>query len=725
MGMCAATAMMLMLGVTTAPALPDLPQEPPRVAPTDWLVAAPATKAGAFRGAHPQEVVVSNGLIRRAWRIAPNGATVAFDNLMTGASVIRGVKPEAVVELDGTRYDVGGLQGQPDYAYLRPEWLDALTAAPDAFQCVAVETGKTVERFPWKRVRHAADMPWPPPGVSVTLHYVAPAGKLPGVTVLVHYELYDGLPALSKWITVKNEGLKPVQLNAFISEILAAVEQDSSVDSPDVWSYPNIHVESDLGNASDTPGGARRTVYWVSDPQYTTQVNYTRTSPVMLECRLPQGPDVTIEPGGTFESFRTFELVFDSTERERKGLALRKMYRALAPWVTENPIMLHIRNAEPNAVRLALDQCAEVGAEMAILSFGSGFDMENEDPAYVAQIKELVDYAHAKGVQLGGYSLLASRKISDADDVIDKETGKPGHAIFGNSPCLGSAWGREYMRKLRTFIEKTGMELLEHDGSYAGDTCASTTHPGHKGYNDSQWEQWKVISDFYHWCRARGVFLNVPDWYMLSGSNKTAMGYREDNWSLPRDRQIILGRQNIFDGTWRKPPTMGWMFVPLVQYHGGGEAATLEPLSEHLDAYSAHLAQNLGAGVQACYRGPRWYDTDATKAVVVEWIDFFKRHRDILESDVIHVRRADGRDLDVLLHANPQGKPCGLAMVFNPLDYPVNEEITLPLYFTGKTDTAVIREKDGQVRECKLERNYSVKVAVDVPARGNTWLIVE
>jgi hypothetical protein len=62
--------------------------------------------------------------------------------------------------------------------------------------------------------------------------------------------------------------------------------------------------------------------------------------------------------------------------------------------------------------------------------------------------------------------------------------------------------------------------------------------------------------------------------------------------------------------------------VPLVEYHGGGEAATLEPLSEHLDAYEGHLAQNLGAGVQACYRGPRLYDTEETKAVVKRWVDF-------------------------------------------------------------------------------------------------------
>ncbi|MDX9973857.1 MAG: alpha-galactosidase [FCB group bacterium] len=708
-------------------AIPDLPSldSAPAAVEGDWLVTPPSVKAQVYRDSANGEIRMSNGLIRRVWRVTPNAATVAYDNLMTDASVIRGVKPEAVVEIDGERFDVGGLVGQPDYAYLKPEWLAALTADPKAFRCTGVEAGKTVERFPWKRVRHADDLPWPPPGASATFQYQPPEGKLPGVTVSVHYEMYDGIPVLAKWVSVQNGGDKPIQLNTFISEILAAVESESSVDSPPQWQYPNIHIESDFGFGGLEPAVPRQTVYWVADPQYTSQVNYLRQSPVQLECRLPMGPDVSIASGETFETFRTFELIYDSTERERKGLAVRKMYRTLAPWVTENPIMLHIRQADPEAVRLALDQCAEVGAEMAILSFGSGFDMENEDPAYIAQIKSLVDYAHAKGIQLGGYSLLASRRIDDENDAINPATGKPGKAIFGDSPCLGSRWGQDYFRKIKRFIEQTGLDLLEHDGSYPGDRCASTSHPGHKGLNDSLYTQYQTIADLYHWCRARGVFLNVPDWYMLSGSNKTGMGYREVNWSLPRERQLILGRQNIFDGTWRKPPTMGWMFVPLVEYQGGGAEATIEPLSEHLDAYGAQLAQNFGAGVQACYRGPRWYDTDETKALVKGWIDFFKKYRVILESDIIHVRRPDGRDLDCILHVNPQSSPHGLAMVYNPLDHPVSKTLTLPLYYTGLKDTARIREKEGAAKEYPIDRRFNVSIPVEVPAHGNTWLVVE
>ena len=40
------------------------------------------------------------------------------------------------------------------------------------------------------------------------------------------------------------------------------------------------------------------------------------------------------------------------------------------------------------------------------------------------------------------------------------------------------------------------------------------------------------------------------------------MGYVETNWSLPRAYQEIIERQNIYDGTWQKTPSMGFMFVP-------------------------------------------------------------------------------------------------------------------------------------------------------------------
>src|SRR5512136_1659068 len=158
------------------------------------------------------------------------------------------------------------------------------------------------------------------------------------------------------------------------------------------------------------------------------------------------------------------------------------------------------------------------------------------------------------------------------------------------------------------------------------------------------------------------------------------MGYRESNWSLPREFQEIIERQNIFDGTWDKTPGMGWMFVPLTEYQGGGAAATIEPLKDHLPHYETRLANLFGAGVIACYRGPRLYDTDETKAEVKCWVDSYKQHCAILNSDLIHLRRADGRDWDGWLHVSPSLKERGLAMIYNPLDQEITRTISLPLY---------------------------------------------
>ncbi|MBN2506596.1 MAG: alpha-galactosidase [Verrucomicrobia bacterium] len=701
----------------------------------DWLVDPVPFAATILTNTDRHTVELNNGLVRRVFRLQPNAATIAFDNLMTGAALLRSVRPEARVELNGVSHEVGGLAGQPIHNYLDASWLNRLKANPAAFRCTGHHTGRTRARFAWKPRRQwmTQDMPWPPPGVSLTLSFEAPPdlarGNTPGrpapatsglVTVDVHYELFDGLPLLTKWIVLRNGGAQPLRLNSFTSEILAAVEPESNVDPTDHWEPMPIHVESDYAFGGMSTESRAQSVRWLPDPLYTSQVNYDLKTPCLLECRPSLGPDQILAPGGRFESFRVFELVHDSTERERRGLALRRFYRTVAPWVTENPVLMHVRSAQPDAVRLAIDQCAEVGFEMVIMTFGSGFNFESRDPKYQDRIKELADYGRSKGIALGGYSLLASRSAATP---ADNTQGVP--ARFGVMPCLGATWGQHYLAQLQHFIRHAGLAVLEHDGSYPGDRCAATNHPGHRGLDDSQWAQWKAITGFYQWCRARGVYLNVPDFYFLAGSSKTGMGYREVNWSLPREYQEIIERQNIFDGTWDKTPGMGWMFVPLTEYHGGGPAATIEPLNDHLPHYETRLASLFGAGVIACYRGPRLYDTDATKAVVKRWVDFYRRHRPILNSDLVHLRRADGRDWDGWLHVNPALRERGLAMIYNPLREPITRTLSLPLYYTGLTETARIRVGDAPPCHVALTRNHHATVTVTVPAQDRVAILVE
>ena len=904
----------------------------------DWLREAVNAPARLYQTPEGY-LVFTNGLVSRTFTLAPNVASVGLDELTTNTGFLRSIRPEAEVTINGQRFEVGGLEGQPVHNYLLKEWIGNLTSKPTAFQFNSYRLEPTKPRFGWMKKMSwmPKDMPWPTPGkeliftyrltnealealarrseldeqrpviytdefktlanswkvtasaaharnsfvnegkvgeimalentsvvaersfakgTKVTMLAVTPGtdlskswgpglawvfanrtvklnvrggdkrigffdgktehlsinygnastiwlrleikgdkvlasastdgkktwtpvgsckiakgelpqkvrigkmdakggktdfaqkgnaqrsrlesfsmlGELPqasqsqaidqwaylkDVEVEVHYELYDNMPVFSKWITVNNHSDRTINIDSFKSELLAATEPESAVDERNRWLYPNITLDTDYNFA----GMSEEYIYhssleWKQDPLYKTQVNFERTMPCLLEVAPKLGPDQQVAPGDSFASYRVWELLNDSWDRERKTLAYRRMMRSIAPWVTENPILMHVRSSDSESVKKAIDQCAEVGFEMVIMTFWSGFDAEDESPENLARMKELADYARSKGIALGGYSLLASRHIDKENDVLLPE-GQ--HARFGSSPCVESVWGQNYMRKLYQLFKSTGLNVFEHDGSYAGDVCHSTSHPGHKGLNDSQWNQFRSVAGFYHWCRENGIYLNVPDLYFLNGSNKVGMGYREANWSLPREQQEIVERQNIFDGTWSKTPSMGWMFVPLVEYQGGGEAATIEPLKDHLPHYGQRLANLFGAGVQACYRGPQLYDSPQTKALVSRWVNFYKRHRQVLDSDIIHIRRPDGRDYDAILHVNPLGTEKGLLMVYNPLNEPIKRRLKINLYYTGLTGSAMVSEQDGAAKPISIDSNNNAVFEVSIPAKSQTW----
>ena len=921
----------------------------------DWLIDNSSYRAGVYRNATNNELVLTNGLIRRVFRISPNAATVALDNLYSGETFLRAVRPEAILQLNGVKYEVGGLKGQPNHAYLASEWIDELKSDPLSLEFTGFEVMEVQERFPWKQVRHCApDVQWPPKGIGLRMDYKLPArvsvktlladgvqssdlgrrllisddllswngrwqlhvskshprssfsnegkdGEIytpmnscvyaetdlprgtriveadfeagtdlsraygPGIalvwadrtvklnlspggdgynpymtiayyngkkwvrrfenagkfdssisytlrirveegeicldikprggewrnlgilkqekalgeplkvrigkmdaqggnqddakvgdlvrttvrnfraysavepeilaaservqqsirdlTVSVHYELYDGIPAYAKWVTIRNEGSQAVTINRFTSEILAAVEYTSRVEERGVYyPVPNLHVETDYAfGGFDVGCASQNSVKWGPDPEYSTQVMGMLTTPCLLEVGPKVGPEQDILPGQTFSTFVTYVIPYDSYDRERNGLAQRRLYRTVAPWTTENPLMMHLNTSSWENIRLAIDQCAEVGFDMVIMSFGSGFNIEDTTAANLANMKKYADYARSKGIDIGGYSLLSSRSAKPAsDNVVSPPGQKPTHGVM---PALASRWGQEYMHKLYDFFQRTGQTVFEHDGSYPGDFDMTPRPPLQKGGDDSQWVQWRIISDFYKWCKRQGIFLNIPDYYFLVGGNKIGMGYREVNWSLPRAHQLIHTRQNIYDGTWEKIPSMGWMHVPLTMYHGGGPAATIEPLCEHLDHYRTIMASNLGAGVQAVYRGRRLYDTPETRDMVKGMVDWYRRHQDILESDIIHLRRPDGHQPDYYLHANPRLEEKGLLMVFNPTDRPVRTTIRVPLYYTGLRRQALVSENEGKFRKVKLDEEHQVVLEVSLPANGYGYYI--
>lgn len=691
----------------------------------DWLINPISQKAQIK--VEQNKIELNNGLLKRQFVIGQNLACFDYVNLTNNQQLLRAIKPEARIKIDGTEYNIGGLLGQTEQAYLQTDWIQKLMKGKSDFIFKNYKVSEIKPRINWKAKS------WPnniqnPSGQTLVLNFVTQVALLEGLEVAIQYEIYDGIPLIIKSLQIKNVGKKAFRIDRVVNEILGLVEEESAVvgKPEEMKKQHGIYIETNYAfNNAMRYDISDQTTHWKVDSIYTSQVNYNYQTPCLLEIYPEKAPGIDLNPSETFHSVRTHELLMDSYDRQRRGLMIKKMYKTVAPWTLQNPIFMHLVSKNDEEVKTAIDQCQATGYEAVILSFGSHLNMENNSPENINRWKMLADYAHAKGILLGGYSLFSSRRISDEHDVISPITGKPGGAFFGNAPCFGSQWGLDYSQKIKNFFEKTGFDIWENDGPYPGDVCASSVHPGHRDLEDSQWKQMEIQKDLYRWLNEHGVYINAPDWYFLDGTHKIALGYREVNFSLSREQQRILNRQNIHDGTIEKTAAMSWGFVPLTRYQGGGPEAVLEPLEEHLEDYKQLMMQYYGAGVQACYRGPRLFDTEKTRKTVAETINWYKKYREILNSDLIHLRRADGRDWDGFLHVNPSSKQKGFLMVFNPTAEPITRKVIIPLYYTGLESKAIVKEKDGVSKSLTLNRNYEIELTVTIPANGNNWFVIE
>jgi hypothetical protein len=693
----------------------------------DWLIDASSYKSGIYRSANNKDIIINNGLVQRSFRVVPDFACFDYGNVSTGQQLIRAIKPEARLTINNKTYTIGGLTGQKENAYLVPDWLNDLKSITNGFSFKSFEVSPIKPFINWKNSTWASNTRQAS-GKHLSIRFESDEPALKGIIVFVHYELYDNLPLIVKWISIENGLSSSITIGNVTNEILGIVEEESAVvGSPaEMKKQHGIYFETNYAyNNAMKYDLSDQTTHWKVDSSYTSQVNYYFGTPCLVEIYPEKVKAVEVKPGEQFKSPRTHELLMDGYDRERRGLAIRRMYSAIAPWTTQNPIFMHLVSENDQQVINAIDQCKTTGYEALILSFGSHCNMEDSSDANILKWKKLADYAHSKGIQVGSYSLFSSRRISDEDDVIDPKTGKPGGAFFGNAPCYGSKWGLAYLASLKKFIAGTGFNIFENDGPYPGDVCASTTHPGHRDLDDSQWKQMELQKSLYRWCNENGVYVNAPDWYFLDGSNKIAIGYREVNFSLPREQQMVLNRQNIYDGTWEKTPSMGWGFVPLTKYQGGGEEAVLEPLNDHLKEYDQLMFQYYSAGVQACYRGPRLYDTEKTRKLVSNMVSWYKKYRLILNSDLIHLRRADGRDWDGFMHVNPSLPQKAMIVLFNPTKEKITRTIDIPLYYAGLNDKSVFREKGETSKTLPVPRDYNSRLTFTLEPESYSWYTVE
>src|SRR5664279_212264 len=93
-------------------------------APTDWLIYPAKEKAAVYKTADGKDIVLYNGLVKRVFRLSPNLACIDYKNVSNNQQLLRAVKAEARLTINGKDYNIGGLYGQNENAYLFPEWID-------------------------------------------------------------------------------------------------------------------------------------------------------------------------------------------------------------------------------------------------------------------------------------------------------------------------------------------------------------------------------------------------------------------------------------------------------------------------------------------------------------------------------------------------------------------------------------------------------------------------
>lgn len=336
----------------------------------DWMVTPPDTPAIVTAKNGGCTLVLRNGLVARTFAVpgpgcaSPNFVTTDLvdttDPDMPPKSVLAALDVEAAVELDGMRWNVGGLNAScarwvrsaPHVTQVEkhPKFSHALTqnydpklmkagmcfhcasheqifstcaylnrsqpsyarprANASAFQYAGHSTGPTLAPFEYTAARHAAITPWPPLGVHLagtvsgagvatfarltflplwwscchcprpsffllllrlllrllrllrlwlwlwllrllrlrrlrrlllllSVNFTAPPtapAKLKGIRVTVHYELYQGVPAMSKWVTIAAAATDTAAANVMVANVF--VEQLRVNDDFAGSSYP-------------------------------------------------------------------------------------------------------------------------------------------------------------------------------------------------------------------------------------------------------------------------------------------------------------------------------------------------------------------------------------------------------------------------------------------------------------------------------------------------------
>lgn len=503
-----------------------------------------------------------------------------------------------------------------------------------------------------------------------------PSGNDFMLEVVICYRVYTHLPCLEKYVKVRNAGNSDVVVENLCPEIMYGVRADRNLRF-----FHDYRLETRSG-----------------DERYPGYVCF----------RFPEDVSVTLPPGGEMESFKVYEVAVGDDPREAAA-GVGRVLRHLAPGCLDNKIKFQLWNFVPEAVtavreqlREVVDGCVAAGIEQ--LSFFVNQIWTNIGdyelrpdlfPGGEAELRELLDYIHRRGLEAGvycSYSIAwqgskAREEHRDWECLgIDGQSFDPG--AYGNM-CFLSGWGG-YIRDRLSALLDMGFDYLDFDGP-TDIPCHAAGH-NHSSLGEYQYRSWRWERELFAWLFRRGTAFTIPRDlnYVLMGAGKIPGGYTEEDFCHCSGLELLTNyRCGIARNRERRPGWLSWGFLALDSYHGNGIGYgedNLLPL-EH------GLASLLGYGSGSFITGQRCFKGGRSLAVMRKWTDWFKARRRVLSGESLVLGYPGGAGIDGIFHFNG-GE--GLTVFFNPFPVAKDGLFVIPLRLMRGNDAAAEINMEGE-----------------------------
>jgi hypothetical protein len=569
------------------------------------------------------------------------------------------------------------------------------------------------------------------------------------VTVALHYEVYDGVALIKKWLTVTQAAVStPVVVSDMTIELLRAPNfaPDQITVFQIVANNPTPFSQQIVPEVSQSFPG-RTEQLWFTDPDWDACCDSELHVPYSYYTflRAGYGPDVTFGgltgPGALVSAAQPFEsiavrlLFHDTSDWERQGIATRRMQEALTPQLMESPTYYMMTDISSTAAfQLALTQAAAAKMQMVVVGYGAaGYcgmcPGQLQNATWVAWFKAQVDFGRSLGVGVSAYTLMQhngwGESVPPAEQVLQRDGSRGGIA------CFATDWHAAYRQSVLDFAAQVGLMGVETDGQYESAACADEGGDHHHNGLQGSWHaQMTATAQFNIALRAQGIYQTGADAYAWSGAAKwnhagtyeatahmladvaaperalvtvynpsTLPSHHADTdagYSLPSLwERLSVGRDYVYDSTTTRLHSSGMYGIGDI----ADAASACNPVPGRLACVDYGLASFLGQGVVPdAVASSLWQvgdpDAAALQAIFANWTTLFALHRPIISSAVsLHIVRPTSRSYEATAHmlSDASATERALVTVYNPSTQTVDDTLAVSLYYAGLAPGVQVR----------------------------------